>query len=158
MNDLDIPDVPVLHVSEVLPERPEWYRWVLMSLLLAMVSVVLSLLVTFAVTGLGLRDRQAADSQVEALRDRALAAEARLDCHLAAGSDLAAARNNAQRAEVELLIETAEQFDLVLRDQTPSPEVLRTRIFNAREALEEAGRLASSYNQTVTQCYDQQED
>lgn len=126
------------------------YKQIMTGLILAMIATVLSLIVGVTIAILGVRDRAAADQQVEALRERVVLTETRLEktearvaCFENKDVNEAIATNAAQGQLAELVIEAAEQLDLVFRGEQHSPDALRTQITATRTAYQAAAQAAA---------------
>jgi hypothetical protein len=102
----------------------------------ALIISALSVLGFCLIAALGIRDREARDEQVDALRDRAIMAEDHRDCLLRAVFATSTTTKTVERAGMELVIQLAEQVDLYLKGAELAPDPIRLQILNARDALD----------------------
>lgn len=116
------------------------------------VLLVLALIGWMVMGAVMLRRETAYESAVDNLRARAEAAENNVGCR----DDLlvanGAAEKRAQRALAELLIETSEQFDRLLRGESVDPDTVHDQISVVRGALDDSDRAGEAYSTALADC------
>lgn len=144
-----------VHLGDPVEYRPDRrYAWV--AVILAMTLAVMSVATT-------LISRADANQRIDELdanrRIDELEANHRIDeletalsCRAESNATLQATGADAEAEAAELLIETAEQFDHVLRDEPTDPEALRKQIRETRSAADIHLVAVVQYTDAVKKC------
>lgn len=97
-------------------------------------------------------EMQAKQDELDEAKAERDAARADLECRREAAVIAADANQQALAAAIELIIETAEQFDAVTRGQPADHDDLAGKIGTSRIALDNAANANAAYAATVTKC------
>ena len=142
---------PVLEVHEQkVPASDRRLAWWTVLLAMAMAVLAAASSVLFAIHGL--EERERFEHQVDELETSLAAAQGANQCRAEAYTDLQNAINAAQGFGLDVLIETADQFNKVLRRQETAPFRLQQRVQWARDALDDARGAVITYQLTVEEC------
>lgn len=100
----------------------------------------------------GLKERAEFEDRVDDLEVALDSAQGAQECRAAAYAELQNAINAAQGFGLDVLIETADQFNKVLRREATDPFRLQQRVVWARDSLEDARAAVITYQLTIEGC------
>lgn len=127
--------------------RTAWW-----SVIMAMALAILATITALAFALILIRERTSFQNQVNDLRSTIAEQDAALNCRAELNANLQSAIAESNEASVDLLIEVADQFYVVIKRGAPDPGILQQHIETTRDALNTAKTQAAVYDRAVGNC------
>ena len=135
-------------VTEPAPDRRLAWVATLLAMVLATISVIALLIVNVGRE----RDKDENRAKIEQLSEELRNAKATLTCRDELEASVTLADQVAMTAHIELIIELAVQFNVVLSDQVPDRAQLQEQIDMTRAAVEHAHETAVEARAEMENC------